>query len=571
MNRRWLAGLIVIAAVVGSVHLGCSRAPEGSSPSEDLGVIAVFDGGVVTQDELDRAVLARPPEERIPDSEDPGAWYRTAIEDIVLEKRLLEDPELAPDDLETRLASVRDNERRRWTVEAYLSRHAPAIEPVTETDLREAYERDRERWVQSARRLVNNIFLRRGGRLVAGGDPAEKAQAIRDRFARGESFVALARECSDSETRHQGGVIGWVEPDQLAGPLAEVVFALEEGQISQPFETAQGVHLFLVSAIVEDRDIGFEEARQLIRGRLELERRESAIQDLADGLPEIPGTFIPQGKALQALVRSGDPQAEALRVGSFRLTVEQLRQIARQSVVPGADPAAVLDSIVETLARRERIFEAAKAEGLDADPKVLERLEAGLQRAEVELRRRMAIETELEADPEALRSWFQANRPRFSSPLELDIQRIVVPLDPRSAESTMSELERISRRPDAAADLDKVARALGGQVVSDGWVTLDQLTAIRPMAAKLAAQLEPGMVSAPYRTETTLEILAVAGRKEPEPQPLAAVYDQAREAFLEVKTNDLYGRWAESALDEANLEILSDRLPGASASSASER
>ena len=99
----------------------------------------------------------------------------------------------------------------------------------------------------------------------------------------GASFEALARANStDSLTAPTGGDLGWVTKGELDPATADAAFALNEGQISQPIQTAYGWELIKVVAKDPDRpltDAQFEAARQkAVDTWLDQQRDEAKIK-----------------------------------------------------------------------------------------------------------------------------------------------------------------------------------------------------------------------------------------------------------------------------------------------------
>lgn len=79
----------------------------------------------------------------------------------------------------------------------------------------------------------------------------EKANAIRNRFKKGEKFAALAKEFS-ADTRSlesdNPGYIGWVSAERRLDPvLANVLYDTPIGQLTEPIRTRFGYFLFYVS------------------------------------------------------------------------------------------------------------------------------------------------------------------------------------------------------------------------------------------------------------------------------------------------------------------------------------
>eukprot|EP00929_Paragymnodinium_shiwhaense_P021411 TRINITY_DN13970_c0_g1_i1.p1 TRINITY_DN13970_c0_g1~~TRINITY_DN13970_c0_g1_i1.p1 ORF type:complete len:354 (-),score=83.45 TRINITY_DN13970_c0_g1_i1:306-1367(-) len=60
-----------------------------------------------------------------------------------------------------------------------------------------------------------------------------------------QKFIEVAREQSDCVTALKGGELGVVQPGQLPQAVEEVAFSLSVGEVSEPFESPDGIHLML--------------------------------------------------------------------------------------------------------------------------------------------------------------------------------------------------------------------------------------------------------------------------------------------------------------------------------------
>ena len=59
-------------------------------------------------------------------------------------------------------------------------------------------------------------------------------------------FEDVARRTSEDEaTKENGGVLGWIEYDDLPKPFFKMAHQLKPGEMSPPVETEQGWHLIL--------------------------------------------------------------------------------------------------------------------------------------------------------------------------------------------------------------------------------------------------------------------------------------------------------------------------------------
>ena len=119
---------------------------------------------------------------------------------------------------------------------------------------------------------------------IAAPDEAT-ARKIHDALSQGRDFVTTAVEMTGVEANEVA--FGVVAYNELLGDIADVVFGLGEGEISQPIEGAFGWHIFRVAAIDEAVMPPISEVRdQLVRG-ISLRRAADALYDVANRLDDI--------------------------------------------------------------------------------------------------------------------------------------------------------------------------------------------------------------------------------------------------------------------------------------------
>ena len=93
----------------------------------------------------------------------------------------------------------------------------------------------------------------------------ELVKEVQAKLAAGESFAVLAKTYSkDARTADEGGVVGEFTKPQL-GAQFEAVFALEEGEVSAPIKSGNGLHLVKVLSIVPERALAFDEAKTKVQ------------------------------------------------------------------------------------------------------------------------------------------------------------------------------------------------------------------------------------------------------------------------------------------------------------------
>ncbi|MFW6437877.1 MAG: peptidyl-prolyl cis-trans isomerase [Armatimonadota bacterium] len=97
----------------------------------------------------------------------------------------------------------------------------------------------------------------------------EDAFVARERLAAGHDFEDVAREMSHDPTADDGGDRDWITPDDvLCDNVSEVVFAMEQGEISDPVDCGDHAHVFFAKEVDPGRQIPLEEARDAVIERI---------------------------------------------------------------------------------------------------------------------------------------------------------------------------------------------------------------------------------------------------------------------------------------------------------------
>jgi len=91
---------------------------------------------------------------------------------------------------------------------------------------------------------VGEIFL--SATAATAAQAMTNANQIIEALRNGGSFIAYARQYSESSTAPVGGDLGWVRPEMLPDPLAEAVRTLQPGQVSMPIAVPGGVSIIAV-------------------------------------------------------------------------------------------------------------------------------------------------------------------------------------------------------------------------------------------------------------------------------------------------------------------------------------
>jgi len=183
--------------------------------------------------------------------------YMTRIKENLGSDEAL-DRELANEGItyEALLDRYRDEARQEILYSRLVQREIYSQIEVTDEDVETYYEEHRDELPEKdAQVRLSHVFV--GVRPA--DDVIESAQAKLDqvgqRLQQGEEFGAIARELSDDPgTRDNGGDLGWFGRGQLDAQFESVVFGLEEGEVSEPFQTVHGVELVRLIEKDEEAD-----------------------------------------------------------------------------------------------------------------------------------------------------------------------------------------------------------------------------------------------------------------------------------------------------------------------------
>lgn len=181
-----------------------------------------------------------------------------------------------------------------------------SVSDISEAQLKDYYEQNKTRYVVPARINVSHILVK----LPSGAsDEATKAAltAAEDisRRARAEpaQFAELARkESQDAGTARGGGELGWIQRGTLPLPMEQAVFALKQGEISDPVKGPDGYHVFIANEVQAEKGETFDEARTKVESEVRHQLAAERFADMATSLTSLvydnPSSLEPAAKEL---------------------------------------------------------------------------------------------------------------------------------------------------------------------------------------------------------------------------------------------------------------------------------
>jgi peptidyl-prolyl cis-trans isomerase D len=210
-----------------------------------------------------------------------------------------------------------------------------AAQPVSDDDLRAAYDKERNRLETPERRHARHI-------LITGKDDAAalaQAQQVLAQAKSGKDFAALAKQYSqDPGSAQNGGDLGWADRKNFVKPFSDALFAMSVGEITGPVKTQFGYHIIRLDEIQAGKAKSFEEARPELEVKL---RRDRATDRFGEIQEQLQSKLAEPGADLGALaqqynLQQGDLASYAKGAGAAPLGAAP----ALQELVFGDPPLA---------------------------------------------------------------------------------------------------------------------------------------------------------------------------------------------------------------------------------------
>lgn len=290
--------LCLILAIM-AVFVTGRQSPAGASVTVDR-VVAVVNGDIITMSDLqresaraagkidDRLLLEDMINRKLQMTAAKRAGMdvtekelNDAIEDIL--KRNTMDRQqfeaaLAKEGLS--LEQYRAELKEQITLSRVFNKYVRTGLAVDENELRSYYAKNPRAFQLPEEVRIRQILLR----LPEGATPSQteavrnKANEAAARALKGEDFIALVREYSDTATAALEGDLGFMQRDHTLPEIEQAVAPLTPGGISGPVRSTIGFHIIRLEE-VRSRLIPFEKVREEISATLFNQKLESTYRN----------------------------------------------------------------------------------------------------------------------------------------------------------------------------------------------------------------------------------------------------------------------------------------------------
>ena len=114
----------------------------------------------------------------------------------------------------------------------------------------------------------------------------KKAKEVLAKAKKG-NFEALAKEFGEDPTKDRGGDLGYFTKGRMVKPFEDAVFALKEGEISEPIRTDFGLHIIQLTSIKPASVKSFDEVRGQIESELKGQAAARKFAELAEAFSNV--------------------------------------------------------------------------------------------------------------------------------------------------------------------------------------------------------------------------------------------------------------------------------------------
>ena len=174
------------------------------------------------------------------------------------------------------LESVKRRLRDGLKVSKLIRRKVTLRVSVTEDEVARYLEENRAKLETSLSYHARHILITPDPPTDAGWEAARiKAEMLRAQLSDGADFIELARQHSRDASAKDGGDLGTLKRGELSQDVEAAILALRPGEMSKPFRSALGYHVFRLESKEGLEGEGLARIRQQIRVILFREKFET--------------------------------------------------------------------------------------------------------------------------------------------------------------------------------------------------------------------------------------------------------------------------------------------------------
>lgn len=175
------------------------------------------------------------------------------------------------------------------SVQALVLSEAELAEAQTfsEADIKNQYDQNLDQYKTPERRQASHILITVGKDAPQAEQETARATIaeIEAKLAAGEAFEDLAKAYSqDPGSAEQGGDLGFFSAGMMVPEFEDMVWQLNEGEVSTAVQTDFGLHIIRLEAIQASRQLPFEQVKDEVQRHMANQAAEQQYADLLERL-----------------------------------------------------------------------------------------------------------------------------------------------------------------------------------------------------------------------------------------------------------------------------------------------
>lgn len=180
------------------------------------------------------------------------------------------------------LAQLRSRLRDTILINRVLTKELGSFE-ITEEELRQRYERDRDSFMMPPKVHLAHVVYQTNVDPAAQAAVVERAERLIAAVRSGADFLALAQQEVEAGGA-VGGDLGVLAIDDLRSEVRQAAEQLAPGEVSEPFETAAGLHVIVMIEKIAAAPQPFAEVKEMLHQAELSDRYRSRLGGVVEDL-----------------------------------------------------------------------------------------------------------------------------------------------------------------------------------------------------------------------------------------------------------------------------------------------
>ncbi|MCH8819000.1 MAG: peptidylprolyl isomerase [Acidobacteria bacterium] len=182
------------------------------------------------------------------------------------------------------LARYKETLKERIIIDTLLGQFVYSRITLLTAEIQVYYDEHIDRFTDKAEVELEEILFLKEGKEIS--TLRRRAEEVLKKLHSSEDFEDLAREYSEGPSASRGGVIGSFKQGSMAAPIEEVVFQMEEGEVTGIIETEYGLQILKVVSQTAPYKRPMEEVRAEISQALYQIKAEPELKEFFDEVRE---------------------------------------------------------------------------------------------------------------------------------------------------------------------------------------------------------------------------------------------------------------------------------------------